>query len=270
MFEQIKLVGPLTDPTALGGRASDAFDVVIPFVPGFGFSARPTRPVGVRNASRKGVGRTHEAAGVHALRRQGGDWGSPSGAPWRATRAGLVGIHVNLPATLPSDVAASRGRRARAVGLSEEERAAFVALDTFYKMRRASGAMMGTRPQVIGPTLTDSPAGLAAFMLSYNNGEPERVDVSWTTSRCTACKHRHLFGQAVLGDQRPKHSCSPQSQKTYEISLPVAITVFPTAGLPSSANLGQAGLWVPIYLKQVRNEAATSQVGQHLNSTQLS
>ena len=74
-------------------------------------------------------------------------------------------------------------------GLSEKERAAFDALDTFYKKYRAYGVMMGTRPQVIGQALTDSPAGLAVFMYDYNNGEPERLldqeTISSTTSRST-------------------------------------------------------------------------------------
>ena len=92
----------------------------------------------------------------------------------RHASPGLLGIHINLPATLPSDVAAVLASGGPAPsGLSEEERAAFAALDTFYKMRRAYGVMMGTRPQVIGQALTDSPAGLAAFMFDYNDGEPE-------------------------------------------------------------------------------------------------
>src|ERR671920_2403842 len=92
---------------------------------------------------------------------QGGDWGAPiSSAMARQAPEGLVGIHINLPATVPPEVAAVLASGGPApTGLSEKERAAFDSLDTFYKMRRAYGAMMGTRPQVIGQALTDSPAG---------------------------------------------------------------------------------------------------------------
>ena len=115
-------------------------------------------------------------------------------------------------------------------GLSEKERAAFDSLDTFYKMRRAYGAMMGTRPQVIGQALTDSPAGLAAFMYDYNDGEPERlltkddfldnVTLYWLTNTATSSARLYweTGGQSVL---------LAAAQKTSEISLPVAITVFP-------------------------------------------
>src|ERR1700720_4895975 len=94
----------------------------------------------------------------------------------RQAPAGLLGIHVNLPATIPPDVAAvlAAGGPVPA-GLSEKERAAFDSLDAFYKKNRAYSVMMNTRPQMIGYALTDSPVGLAAFMYDYNNGEPERL-----------------------------------------------------------------------------------------------
>jgi pimeloyl-ACP methyl ester carboxylesterase len=115
-------------------------------------------------------------------------------------------------------------------GLSEKERAAFDSLDTFYKKRRAYAAMMGTRPQVIGQALTDSPAGLAAFMYDYNDGEPERlltkddfldnVTLYWLTNSATSAARLYweTSGQSVL---------LAAAQKTSEISLPVSITVFP-------------------------------------------
>ena len=196
--EQLKVIGPLTDPTTQGGRAQDAFDVVIPSMPGYGFSGRPTatgwNPDRIARAwaelmSR--LGYTHYVA-------QGGDWGSPvSSAMARQAPPGLLGIHINLPATVPADVATVLASGGPApTGLSEEERAAFASLDAFYKMRRAYAAMMGTRPQVIGQALTDSPAGLAAFMFDYNNGEPERlvprddfldnVTLYWLTNTATS------------------------------------------------------------------------------------
>ena len=163
---------------------------------------------------------------------QGGDWGSPvSSAMARQAAPGLLGIHINLPATVPPEVAAvlASGGPAPA-GLSEKERVAFESLDRFYKMSRAYAAMMGTRPQVIGQALTDSPVGLAVFMYDYNDGEPGRllskddflddVTLYWLTN--TAASSSRLYwetaGQSVL---------LAAAQKTADISLPVAITVFP-------------------------------------------
>ena len=144
---------------------------------------------------------------------QGGDWGSPvSSAMARQAPAGLLGIHINLPATVPPDVAmVLAGGGPAPAGLSEKERAAFDSLDTFFKKYRAYGAIMGTRPQAIGYALTDSPVGLAAWIYDYNNGEPARlldrdevlddITLYWLTNT------RDLGGAPVLGDRRPKR-CS--------------------------------------------------------------
>jgi pimeloyl-ACP methyl ester carboxylesterase len=232
IIEQLKVIGPLTDPTAHGGRAQDAFDVVIPSMPGYGFSGKPTatgwNPDRIARAwteLMKRVGYTRYVA-------QGGDWGSPiSSAMARQAPPGLLGIHINLPATVPPDVAAALAAGGPPpAGLSDKERAAFDSLDTFYKRRRAYGAMMGTRPQVIGQALTDSPAGLAVFMYDYNDGEPERlltkddfldnVTLYWLTNTATSSARLYweTGGQSVL---------LAAAQKTSEITLPVAITVFP-------------------------------------------
>src|SRR5215217_2610494 len=230
--EQLKVIGPLTDPTAHGGRAQDAFDVVIPSMPGYGFSAKPTavgwNPDRIARAwaeLMKRIGYTRYVA-------QGGDWGSPiSSAMARQAPPGLLGIHINLPATVPADVAAALAVGGPPpAGLSDKERTAFNSLDTFYKRRRAYGAMMGTRPQVIGQALSDSPAGLAVFMYDYNDGEPERlltrddfldnVTLYWLTNTATSSARIYweTAGQSIL---------LAAAQKTAEISLPVAITVFP-------------------------------------------
>jgi pimeloyl-ACP methyl ester carboxylesterase len=232
VIEQLKVIGPLTDPSAHGGRAEDAFDVVIPSMPGYGFSGKPTgtgwNPERIARAwaeLMKRLGYTRYVA-------QGGDWGSPvSSAMARQAPAGLLGIHINLPATVPPDVAAvlAAGGPAPA-GLSEKERAAFDSLDTFYKKYRAYGAMMGTRPQTIGYALTDSPVGVAAWIYDYNNGEPERllsrddvlddITLYWLTNTATSAARLYweTSGQSVL---------LAAAQMTSEISLPVAITVFP-------------------------------------------
>jgi pimeloyl-ACP methyl ester carboxylesterase len=232
VFELLKTVGPLTDPVSHGGAPEDAFDLVLPSMPGYGFSGKP-----------KGTGWNPERIarcwaelmarlGYERYVAQGGDWGAPvSSAMARQAPAGLLGIHLNLPATVPSDVAAvlTSGGPAPAE-LSVKERAAFEALSTFYRKYRAYAAIMGTRPQVIGYALSDTPAGLAAWMYDYNNGEPERllsvdemlddVTLYWVTN--TAASSARLYwetsGQSVL---------LAAAQKTAEISLPVAISVFP-------------------------------------------
>jgi len=132
---------------------------------------------------------------------------------------------------VPSDVAtALAGGGPAPAGLSEKERAAFDSLDTFFKKYMAYAAMMGTRPQTIGYALTDTPAGLAAWMYDYNNGEPERllakddflddVTLYWLTN--TAASAARIYwetaGQSVV---------LAAAQKTADIALPVAISVFP-------------------------------------------
>ena len=232
VFEQLKIIGPLTDPTAHGSGAQDAFHVVIPSMPGYGFSGKPTGTGWNPDRIARAWAELMRRLGYTRYVAQGGDWGSPiSSAMARQVPPGLLGIHINLPATVPADVAAvlASGGPAPA-GLSDKERAAFDSLDTFYKMRRAYAALMGTRPQVIGQALTDSPAGLAAFMYDYNNGEPERlltkddfldnVTLYWLTNSATSSARLYweTSGQSVL---------LAAAQKTTEISLPVAITVFP-------------------------------------------
>ena len=230
--EQLKLIGPLTDPLAHGGRAQDAFDIVIPSMPGYGFSGKPTTTGWNPERIARAWAELMKRLGYTRYVAQGGDWGSPvSTAMARQQAPGLLGIHLNLPATVPAEVAAvlAVGGPAPA-GLSERERAAFDSLDTFYKKRRAYAAMMGTRPQVIGQALADSPVGLAAFMYDYNDGEPERliaksdfldnVTLYWVTNTATSSSRLYweTSGQSVL---------LSAAQMTSEISLPVAITVFP-------------------------------------------
>jgi pimeloyl-ACP methyl ester carboxylesterase len=232
VLEQLKIIGPLTDPTAHASGAQDAFDVVIPSMPGYGFSGKPTGTGWNPDRIARAWAELMHRLGYTRYVAQGGDWGSPvSSAMARQGPAGLLGIHINLPATVPPDVAAVlAGAGPAPAGLSQKERAAFDSLDTFYKMRRAYAAMMGTRPQVIGQALTDSPAGLAAFMYDYNNGEPERlltkddfldnVTLYWLTNSATSSARLYweTSGQSVL---------LAAAQKTTEISLPVAVTVFP-------------------------------------------
>jgi pimeloyl-ACP methyl ester carboxylesterase len=231
VIEQMGIIDPLTNPTAHGGSASDAFHLVIPSMPGYGFSGKPTTTGWDPDHIARAWAELMKRLGYTRYVAQGGDWGSPiSTAMARQAPAGLLGIHVNLPATVPPDVAAALGAGGPApAGLSDEERAAFESLDTFTKKNRAYSVMMNTRPQMIGYALTDSPAGLAAFIYDYNNGEPERLltrdqvldDITLYLVTNTAASSARLYWE------NHGNILSAVAQKTSEISLPVAITVFP-------------------------------------------
>jgi pimeloyl-ACP methyl ester carboxylesterase len=231
VIEQLGIIDPLTNPTAHGASASDAFHLVIPSMPGYGFSGKPTTTGWDPDHIARAWAELMKRLGYTRYVAQGGDWGAPiTTAMARQAPAGLLGIHVNLPATIPPEVGAvlAAGGPAPA-GLSESERAAFEALDTFTKKNRAYSVMMNTRPQMISYGLTDSPVGLAAFIYDYNNGEPERllskdqmlddITLYWLTN--TAASSARLYWE--------NHSniLSAVALKTAEISLPVAITVFP-------------------------------------------
>ena len=170
VIEQLKIIDPLTKPTEYGGNASDAFHLVIPSMPGYGFSGKPT--TGGWDPSRiarawivlmKRLGYTKFAA-------QGGDWGSPvSNEMAKLAPPELLGIHVNLPGVVPPDIigAVQSGASAPA-GLSSDERRAFDQLKLQFSKRRAYAQIMGTRPQTLSG-LADSPAGLAAWLLDHGD-----------------------------------------------------------------------------------------------------
>jgi pimeloyl-ACP methyl ester carboxylesterase len=239
VFEQIKLIASLTDPTKYGGRAEDAFDVVIPSLPGYGFSARPTeagwgleRIGSTFDVLMKRLGYTHYVA-------QGGDWGAGVvQAMGRQAPAGLLGIHTNLPAAVPNDIGPALGGAPLPAGVSEQERAVVDALKAFGQSGGlAYVKMMNARPQAVGYGLTDSPVGLASWMLvhpgfehwSYGNDpkqSPTRDDVLddvtlyWLTNSATSSAR-------LYWENRGRDLISAGAQKTNEISVPVAVTVFP-------------------------------------------
>lgn len=239
VLELLKTVGPLTDPAAHGGSAGDAFDLVLPSMPGYGFSGKPTDigwgPDRIAQTWTKLMKRLGYARYVA----QGGDWGSPvSSAMARQAAPGLLGIHINLPAIVPPEIAAvlAAGGSAPAA-LTEKERAAFDAFAAAAKMgNRSYAQMMGTRPQTIGYGLVDSPVGLAAWILghpgfsrwTYSESDPEKsrdevlddITLYWLTNSATSSGR--LYWE--YGGRSPAFA-SPEM--TSEISLPVAITVFP-------------------------------------------
>ncbi len=241
IIEQLKIIGPLTDPTAHAGSAEDAFDVVIPSLPGYGFSGKPTGTGWDPDRIAQAWAELMKRLGYTRYVAQGGDWGSPiSSAMARQAPPGLLGIHINLPATVPPEVAAvlPMGGPAPA-GLSDKERAALDSLIASGKRGNlAYFTMMTTRPQTVGYGATDSPAGLAAWILvhpgfaQWTYGDdpqqsPTKDDVLdnitlyWLTN--TAASSARLYwengarGSVIVA----------AAQKTGEINLPVAITVFP-------------------------------------------
>jgi pimeloyl-ACP methyl ester carboxylesterase len=239
VFELLKTVSPLTDPTAHGGNAEDAFDLVLPSMPGYGFSGKPTDTGWGPDRIAQIWAKLMTRLGYTRYVAQGGDWGSPvSSAMARQAPAGLLGIHINLPAIVPPEVQAvlAAGGPAPA-GLSEKERATFEALSASAKMgNRSYALMMGTRPQTIGYAITDSPVGLAAWMLghpgfshwTYSRSDPEKspdevlddITLYWLTNCATSAAR--LYWE--FHGRSPAFSAP---EKTAEISLPVAVTVFP-------------------------------------------
>jgi len=240
VIEQLKIIGPITDPTAHGGLAEDAFDVVIPSLPGYGFSGRPTGTGWDPDRTARAWAELMKRLGYTRYVAQGGDWGAPvSSAMARQTAAGLLGIHINLPATLPPEVAAALAGGPVPAELSEKERAVLDALMTNAKKgNSAYFTMMTARPQTVGYGAADSPAGLAAWILVhpgfaqwvYGNDagkSPAKDDVLdnitlyWLTNTATSAARLYwengARGSVIVA----------AAQKTGEISLPVAITVFP-------------------------------------------
>jgi pimeloyl-ACP methyl ester carboxylesterase len=240
IIEQLKIIDPLTKPTEHGGSANDAFDVVIPSLPGYGFSGRPTGTGWDPDRIARAWADLMKRLGYSRYVAQGGDWGTPvSSAMARQNPAGLLGIHINLPATVPPEVAAALGGGAVPAGLSERERAVLEALMANAKKgNSAYFTMMTARPQTVGYGATDSPAGLAAWILvhpgfaqwAYGNDpghSPTKDDVLdnitlyWLTNTATSAARLYwengARGSVIVA----------AAQKTGEISLPVAITVFP-------------------------------------------
>src|SRR5687768_17994411 len=180
VIEQLKIIDPLVNPTAHGAGASDAFDVVIPSMPGYGFSGKPTgigwgpeRMARAWDVLMKRLGYTRYVA-------QGGDWGSVV-VDYMGVQApkGLLAIHTNMPGVVPPaiDAAAFAGAPVPA-GLSADERHAYEQLAAFYK-KVYYAVIMGTRPQTL-TALADSPVGLATFMIDHDERSLELISRSFS------------------------------------------------------------------------------------------
>ncbi|MCW1430627.1 epoxide hydrolase family protein [Novosphingobium sp. JCM 18896] len=233
ILEFLKVIGPLTDPVAHGGRAEDAFHLVVPSIPGFGFSAKPAGKGWGSDRVGRAWGTLMRRLGYERYVSQGGDCGSVISQRMALQKVpGLIGVHLNMPGTVPAEIAAilKAGGSAPAT-LSAPERAAFDALETFYRDSSGYAEMMVTRPQTIGYALVDSPLGLAAWIYdkfatwTYSGGDPERV-----LTRDEMLDDISLYWLTRTGASAARIYWEDHSNNFNAIDiaeLPVAVTVFP-------------------------------------------
>lgn len=232
-LEFLKVIDPLTNPTAHGGKAEDAFHVVIPSIPGFGFSARPTEVGWGSDRIGRAWAMLMQRLGYSRYVSQGGDCGSVISQRMALQHVpGLLGVHLNMPAVVPAEIA-----RLLAVGdpapahLSAEERYAYDQLTVFYRDNAGYAQMMNTRPQTIGYALVDSPVAMAAWMYEKiaqwveGGSDPERV-----VTRDEILDDFSLYWLTGTGASAARIYWEDHSNNFNArgiIDLPVAISVFP-------------------------------------------
>ncbi|GJH13460.1 epoxide hydrolase [Caballeronia novacaledonica] len=235
IIEQLKIIDPLTNPTAHGGQASDAFDVVIPSLPGYGFSGKPAATGWDPQRIARAWIALMQRLGYTRYVAQGGDWGNAVTEQMALIAPPeLIGIHTNMPATVPDDIArALKFGDPAPAGLSADEAHAFEQLDFFYKHGLGYAQEMANRPQTLY-AIEDSPIGLAAWMIDHDaasqaliarvfDGQTEglsrddiidNISLYWFTN--TGISSARLYWENKLNFFAPKH-----------IAIPVAVSVFP-------------------------------------------
>ena len=176
IIEQMKIIGPMTDPTAYGGSQADAFHLVIPSLPGYGFSGKPTKPGWNPPRIAKAWATLMQRLGYSRYVAQGGDWGNAVTEFMALQRPpGLLGIHTNMPATLPADVSKALAVGGPAPdGLSPDEKRAWDQLDFFYKNGLGYAIEMNNRPETLYG-IADSPIGLAAWLIDHDARSQEMI-----------------------------------------------------------------------------------------------
>jgi pimeloyl-ACP methyl ester carboxylesterase len=169
VIEQLKIIGPLTGPTAHGGNASDAFHLVIPSLPGYGFSGKPTAPGWTPARIANAWATLMQRLGYTKFVAQGGDWGNAVSEVMALQQPpGLLGIHTNMAATVPPDISKALAfHEAPPANLSAEERNAWNQLVDFYGKGLGYALEMNNRPQTLYG-IADSPVGLAAWMIDHD------------------------------------------------------------------------------------------------------
>jgi pimeloyl-ACP methyl ester carboxylesterase len=240
IIEQMKIIEPLTNPTAHGGTAADAFHLVIPSLPGYGFSGKPTAPGWTPVTIAKAWAVLMQRLGYKKYVAQGGDWGNAVSEVMALQQpAGLLGIHTNMAATVPADVskALSLGSPEPA-GFSADEKQAWKQLDYFYKKGLAYAQEMSNRPQTLYG-IVDSPVGLAGWMLDHDirsyeliarvfDGKPEgltrddildNITLYWLTN--TAISSARLYWDTT------QISTGVGFFDVRSVKIPVAVSAFP-------------------------------------------
>jgi pimeloyl-ACP methyl ester carboxylesterase len=169
IIEQLKIIGPLTDPTAHGGSASDAFHLVIPSLPGYGFSGKPTAPGWTPDRIARAWATLMQRLGYTRYVAQGGDWGNAVSELMALQQpSGLLGIHTNMAATVPPNISKALAfHEAPPADLTAEERNAWDQLVDFYGKGLGYALEMSNRPQTLYG-IADSPVGLAAWMIDHD------------------------------------------------------------------------------------------------------
>jgi len=268
VIEQLKIIDPLTNPTAHGASASDAFHLVIPSLPGYGFSAKP---------STTGWGPDHIArAWVVLMKRlgytqfvaQGGDWGSPiSNLMAKQGHPELLGIHVNLPATVPPDIVkALQAGDPPPSDLSADERRAYEQLTIALTKKRAYAQIMGTRPQTLYG-LADSPVSLATWLIDHGDGyaQPAAAITSAVLGRTI---NGHPAGDLTRDDVLDDitlywvTNTGVSSGRLYwenklnlyaaaDVSIPAAVTVFPGENYQAPRSWTERAYHKLIYFNEV-------------------
>lgn len=235
IIEELKVIDPLTNPVAHGGKASDSFDVVIPSLPGYGFSGKPTELGWEPTRIARTWTTLMQRLGYNKFVASGGDWGDPVTEQLAVNSpAQVLGIHLNMPSAVPPEIFQALQGGPPPTGLSADEKQAFDQLDFFFKKGLAYAQEMSLRPQTLY-AIEDSPVGLAGWILDHDirsyeliarvfDGQSEgltrddildNITLYWLTN--TAVSSARLYWENKLAFFKPQG-----------VTVPVVVSAFPT------------------------------------------